>query len=41
MYFNDSNVLKKSFNLTEDDFYKRDHDKLNSVDLIVVTSKKT
>ena len=33
LFFNDPDILKKSFNLTQNDFYKRDHDKLHTVDL--------
>ena len=33
IFFKDNDILNKSFNLVKDDFYKRDHDKLNNEDL--------
>ena len=33
LFFNDPHILKKSFNLTMNDFYKRDHDKLHTINL--------
>lgn len=33
LFFKDKNILNKTFNLTEKDFYKRDHDKIKNMDL--------
>ena len=34
LFFKDENLLNKTFNLTKNDFYKRDHDKLKEANLI-------
>ena len=33
IFFQDPDILNKSFNLTKDDFYKRDHENLLTTDL--------
>ena len=34
LFFKDENILNKTFNLTKNDFYKRDHDKLKEANII-------